>query len=268
MNVSYLERGTGRIAYEVRGDGPLVVALPGMGELRSAYRFTVPALVDAGYRVAVMDLRGHGDSDDGFTSYDDVAAGTDVLALIDHLGQPATIVGSSMGAGASVWAAAEEPTKVTGLALLGPFVRDPQGNPLMPFLLRLLLTKPWGPAAWRAYYRTLYPGRPPADLTEHVARIQQSLRRGDHWRSFVRTTRTSHRPAEERLGQVDTPTLVVMGEKDPDFPDATAEGRFVADRLKGELLLVPNSGHYPMAEYPEIVNPALVRFLDRVHGRG
>ena len=46
-----------------------------MGDLRSVYRFTVPALVDAGYRVATMDLRGHGDSDDSFSTFDDVAAG-------------------------------------------------------------------------------------------------------------------------------------------------------------------------------------------------
>ena len=34
-----------------------------MGDLRSVYRFLAPELVGAGYRVATMDLRGHGDSD-------------------------------------------------------------------------------------------------------------------------------------------------------------------------------------------------------------
>ncbi|MBB4959162.1 alpha/beta fold hydrolase [Micromonospora polyrhachis] len=268
MTTSYLMRDDGRIAYEVHGEGPLVVAVPGMGDLRSAYRFTVPALVEAGYRVATMDLRGHGDSDDGFSRYDDVAVGSDVLALIEHLGGRAFVIGQSMGAGASVWAAAEDPAKVAGLALMGPFVRDPQSNPLMPLLLRLLLLKPWGPAAWQTYYRKLYPGRPPADQAAHLARIRESMRRGDHWRSFIKITRTSHRPAEERLGQVIAPTLVVMGEKDSDFPDPTAEARFVAERLNGELLMVPHSGHYPMAEYPEVVNPVLVSFLNKVYDRG
>ena len=70
-----LDRPEGRIGYDVIGDGPLVVCLPGMGELRSSYRFTVPALTAGGFRVATMDLRGHGDSDATFSAYDDVAAG-------------------------------------------------------------------------------------------------------------------------------------------------------------------------------------------------
>src|SRR3954453_16954488 len=102
--VERIERSEGRIAYEVVGEGPLVVCVPGMGELRSLYRHTVPALAAAGYRVATMDLRGHGDSDATFASYDDVATGGDVLALIEHLGGgPAVVVGNSMGAGAAAW---------------------------------------------------------------------------------------------------------------------------------------------------------------------
>ena len=54
----FLDRGAGRIAYDVIGNGPLVVAVPGMGDLRSTFRHLVPALVDAGFRVATMDLRG------------------------------------------------------------------------------------------------------------------------------------------------------------------------------------------------------------------
>mgnify|MGYP001433918361 CR=1 FL=1 len=266
MTVSYLDRGEGRIAYEVRGTGPLVVCLPGMGDLRSVYRFTVPALVDAGYRVATMDLRGHGDSDDGFSSNDDLALGADTRALVAHLGGPAFIIGNSMGAAGAILAALDNPGDVVGIALIAPFVRDPGFNPLMLLLLRLLLLRPWGPAAWNWYYRRLYVGRPPADLAEHRARIRESLRRGDHWRSFVRTTRTDHTPVWSRLDELRTPTLVVMGEKDPDFPDPVAEARHAADRLNAELLLVPEAGHYPMAEYPEVVNPALIRFVDKVFG--
>jgi pimeloyl-ACP methyl ester carboxylesterase len=265
MITSYLSRAEGRIAYDVQGEGPLVVCLPGMGDLRSVYRFLTPALVTAGYRVATVDLRGHGDSDDGFGAYDDVAAGQDALALIDHLGgNPALLVGNSMGAGASVWAAAEDPGKVAGLVLVGPFVREAKANRLMDLAFKLVLLKPWGPAAWHAYYRKSYPGNPPADLAEHQRRIRQSMHRGDHWRSFIKTTGTSHAPVEARLGQVDVPVLVVMGEKDQDWPDPVAEGRFAAEALKGELLLVPNSGHYPVAEYPDLVNPVVTAFAERV----
>ena len=262
MTTNYLDRGAGRIAYDVQGAGPLVVCLPGMGDLRSVYRFTVPALVDAGYRVASLDLRGHGDSDDGFDAYDDVALAADTLALIDQLGGgPAVIVGNSMGAAAGVLVAADHPDKVAGLALLGPFLRNPRVGAAGRLALKLTLMKPWGPAAWVSYYKRFYPGRPPADLAAHQARIKASLATGDHWRSFVATTATDHAPAERRLGDVKAPALVVMGEKDPDWPDPAAEARWAASSLNASLLLVPGAGHYPQAERPETVNPALVGFL-------
>lgn len=257
----YLARPEGRVAYDVTGAGPLVLCVPGMGDLRSAYRFLAPAMADAGYRVATMDLRGHGDSDATFSSYDDVAAGTDVVALIGELGGPAVVVGNSMGAGAVAWAAAEAPDRVSGLVLIGPFVRQVPVGAMAVLMFRLALMWPWGRAAWLAYYPKLYPGRPPADLEEHRARIRASLRRPGHWQAFAKTTRSSHAPVEARLDEVQAPTLVVMGERDPDFPDPAAEAQLVARRLGGEVLMVPDAGHYPQAEYPEVVTPAVVEFL-------
>jgi pimeloyl-ACP methyl ester carboxylesterase len=261
---AYLARPEGRIAYDVAGDGPLVVCAPGMGDLRSVYRFLAPDLVDAGYRVATMDLRGHGDSDATFSSYDDVAAATDLLALVDELGGSAILVGNSMAAGAAVWAAAEAPDRVSGLVLIGPFVRNTPVGFVARLSFRLALLRPWGPAAWNAYYAKLYPGRPPADLDAHRARIRESLRRPGHWRAFVTTTHTSHAPAEARLDEVRAPALVVMGERDPDFPDPAAEARLVAERLNGKVVMVPGAGHYPQAEFPEIVTELVVEFLRRV----
>jgi len=91
------------------------------------------------------------------------------------------------------------------------------------------------------------------------------MRHGDHWRSFVETTRTSHAPVEARLDEVQAPALVVMGEKDQDWPDPVAEARFIAEALDAEVLLVADAGHYPVAEYPELVNPAVIEFANRVH---
>jgi len=263
----YLERPEGRIAYDVSGEGPLVICAPGMGDLRQVFRFLAPELVEAGCRVATMDLRGHGESDATFSAYDDVAAASDLLALVEHLGGPAVLVGSSMSAGAAVLAAAERPDLVSGLVLAGPFVRNAPVGLAQRVAFRLGLLRPWGPAAWNAWYAKLYPGRPPADLDGHRARIRDLHRRPERWRAFVATTRTSHAPAEARLGDVRAPALVVMGERDPDFPDPAAEAVFVAERLNAEVLIVPNAGHYPQAEYPEIVTPAVVRFLEGVARR-
>ena len=84
-NTEYVDRPEGRVGYDVAGEGPLVVLVPGMGDLRAAYRFLAPALREVGYRVACTDLRGHGDSDVTFSSYGDVETAGDVLALIEQL---------------------------------------------------------------------------------------------------------------------------------------------------------------------------------------
>jgi len=254
-----LRRPEGSLAYDVAGEGPLVICLPGMGRLRSSFRFTAPALAEAGFRVATLDLRGHGDSDATFSAYDDVAAATDALALVEELdGGPAVLVGSSMSAGAAVWAAAERPEAVAGLALLGPFVRNPPMNPLLSLAFRAAMAGPWAPAVWHGYLPSLSPGRRPADFEQHRAQIRASMRRPGRAAAFRATTRTSHAPAEERLDQVSAPTLVVMGAADPDFKDPAAEAAWIAERLHAETMIVPEAGHYPHEDHPEAVNARLV----------
>jgi pimeloyl-ACP methyl ester carboxylesterase len=262
-STAYLDRPGGRIAYDVTGNGPLVICLPGMGDVRSVYRFLAAALADAGFRVATMDLRGHGDSDATFDAYDDVAAGSDLIALAKHIGGRTVFIGNSMGAGAACWAAAEEPHLTGGLVLIGPFVRDGAANPFGTLLFRLALLRPWGPAAWHAYFSSLYPTRHDAEFEAHMTEVTRSLHRAAYWEAFRATTRTSHAPAETRLGEVRAPTLVVMGDKDPDFPDPAAEANWIAQRLACEVLMVADAGHYPQAEFPEIVSPAVVQFLRR-----
>ncbi|MDQ1130740.1 alpha/beta fold hydrolase [Microbacterium sp. SORGH_AS_0888] len=264
LAVHRLSRPGGRIAYRIEGEGPLVVCIPGMGELSSSYRFVVPALTAAGFRVATMDLRGHGDSDTTFDSYDAAAAGSDALALLAHLGGDGILVGNSMGAGAAVWAAAEDPALVRGIALLGPFVRNTAINPLAAALFRVAMGGPWAAAAWLGYLPTLYPLETPADFAAHRDDIRAWLRTPGAARAFRRTTRTDHAPAAARIERVAAAALVVMGTADPDFPDPEDEARWIADRLNARLLLIDGGGHYPQAESPDLVGPALVDFAREV----
>jgi pimeloyl-ACP methyl ester carboxylesterase len=222
----------------------------------------VPALEDLGYRVATMDLRGHGESDTTFEAFDGAAAGHDIVALLEHLGSgPAVVIGNSMAGGSGVWAAAERPDLVAGLILSGPFVRDASVGRLAELSFRIALLRPWGPRAWNAWYGRLYTGRPPEDLDAHRARIRENLAQPGRWDAFIRTTHTSHAYAEARLDDVAAPVLVVMGESDPDFGDPAAEARFIGERLDGRVVVVPRAGHYPHAEYPEVVTPEIERFL-------
>ena len=47
-----------------------------------------------------------------------------------------------------------------------------------------------------------------------------------------------------------------MGDHDPDFPDPTIEARWITDTLRGELLMVPDAGHHPHSQRPDLVGPA------------
>lgn len=262
----HLPRPGGTIAVEFVGTGPLVVCIPGMGDLRSTFRHLVPALVASGHRVATMDLRGHGDSTAQFREYGDRATAGDVVALLDRLGEPAALVGNSMGAAAAVLAAAERPASARALILIGPFVRNTPTPLARRLAWRLAMARPWAARVWRMALPSLYAGTRPDDLAEHVARIAASMRRPGHAAAFARTTRTSHADAEQALGQVrpGTPALVVMGAADPDFADPAAEARWVADRLGADVVMVPEAGHYPQAQRPDVVGPAIVAVLDRI----
>jgi pimeloyl-ACP methyl ester carboxylesterase len=264
-STAYLARPDGRVAYEVDGEGPLVVLVPGMGDLRAAYRFLAPVLRAAGYQVASTDLRGHGDSDTTFTAYGDEETAGDVTALIEALGGPAVVVGNSMGAGAAALVAAQHPELVAGLVLVGPFVRNGQTGAAQRLLLRLAMARPWAASSWKSYLPKLYAGRRPEDFDEYRSRVVASLRRPGYAKAFSATTRTDHDPVEARLGDIAAPTLVVMGDQDPDFPDPAAEAGWIAAALSGEVVMVPDAGHYPQSQQPEITARAVVAFLGSVY---
>ncbi|MGZ4532506.1 MAG: alpha/beta fold hydrolase [Mycobacteriaceae bacterium] len=265
---TYLTRPEGLLAYDVAGAGPLVVLVPGMGDLRATYRFLAPALREAGYRVACADLRGHGDSETTFTTYGDAETADDVLALIEELGGPAVVVGNSMAAGAAVLAAAQRPELVHGLVLVGPFVRDGKVGALQRLLFRVAVARPWAAVSWKLYLPKLYAGRPPADFDEYRGQVVGSLRRPGYAKAFSLTTRTSHAPAEARLADVLAPTLVVMGEQDPDFPDPQVEADWIGHALRAEVVMVPEAGHYPQSQRPDITADAVLRFLGTLNERG
>ena len=264
-NTRYLDRPGGRVGYDVAGEGPLVVLVPGMGDLRAAYRFLAPALRAAGYRVASTDLRGHGDSDATFSSYGDEQTAGDVVALICELGGPAVIVGNSMAAGSAVLAAAQRPELVSGLVLVGPFVRNPSVGAGRRVLLRVAMAPLWAAISWKSYLPKLYAGRRPADFGEYRDQVVASLRRPGYARAFSLTTRTSHAAAEARLADVTAPALIVMGEQDPDFGDPAGEAAWIAQAIGAQVVMVPEAGHYPQSQRPDITTGAVLRFLATVH---
>lgn len=145
MDTKFFERAEGTLAYDDSGgDGEFVLMLPGMGALRSEYRYLAPKISEAGYRAVTVDLRGHGDSSAGWATYDIPSVGRDILALIDHLNAgPAHVIGTSLSPGAIIWAAAEEPEAVRSMTLIGAFVRTPKTKLFERLLFPVMMNGPW-----------------------------------------------------------------------------------------------------------------------------
>jgi pimeloyl-ACP methyl ester carboxylesterase len=113
-----------------------------------------------------------------------------------------------------------------------------------------------------------YSGRRPADFGEYRDQVIASMRRPGFAKAFSRTTRTSHDAAQARLADVTAPALVIMGEQDPDFPDPRAEADWIARALRAQVVMVPEAGHYPQSQRPDITGDAVLRFLGTARGRG
>ncbi len=268
MNTRYLEVQDGKIAFEEAGEdagsGPLVICVPGMGDLRAEYRFLAPRLAAAGYRVVSMDLRGQGESSTNWTDFSVSAIGSDVLTLIRYLeAGPAMVIGASYGAGAALWAAAEAPGLVQGLVLISPFARG-EGSWLSKLFYSALLARPWGPGIWLRYFSKLYPTRKPADFAQYCATLQANLEEPGRMEAFQRMITASNSGSEARLSRIKAPTLVVMGSKDPDFKDPAAEAEWVAGQVKGAYQVISGAGHYPHAEMPEAAGPLVLSFSQSV----
>jgi pimeloyl-ACP methyl ester carboxylesterase len=277
----YVDVPGGRIAYEVVGRGPLVVLSPGMGDIRSTYRFLAPLIAAAGYRVACVDLRGHGDSSTGWDSYSRTDTAGDLIAVVEKLGGPAVIVGQSFSGGAATIAAAANPDLIGAIVEVDPFTRDPDLS--MGALLRndhnyrrgafrlgrFLVTG--SVRAWSKYLDVAYPGRKPADWDAYLAALKANLSEPGRVRSTQKMAAAKPTDAAAQLPNVRCPVLVVMGSDDSDFADPEAEAATIVRLLPtglGRYEMIAGAGHYPHAQYPQEVADVVLPFLAEHHHAG
>jgi pimeloyl-ACP methyl ester carboxylesterase len=238
-----------------------------MLDLRSELRFLVPLLVEAGFRVVTVDQRGMGETSGAWPEYGSIPLARDLIALIRHLDAgPAIIYGTSNGAAAGVYVAAEEPGLVRGLVLAAPFVRDGKISWIQRRLMGIMripfLTLP----IYMSYFPKWEPKQPRTpDFDEQLAKLKANLAqpgRRDVITAYL--LQQTHREAEARLAKVTVPSLVIMGTADVDWPDPEAEARWIVSRLGSELLLLEGAGHHPHVEYPAEVAQAVVRFAEEL----
>jgi pimeloyl-ACP methyl ester carboxylesterase len=272
----YLTVEGGTLAYELTGaSGPLVVLAHGIGDSRDAYRFVAPALAAAGHRVAAVDLRGCGESSVGWASYSRTDIAGDLIALVNHLGGPAVLVGHSISGGAATIAAAKAPTLVTAVVELAPFTRKQGFAPgdLRVARYRRGMSSLFGTGvfgsirSWKKYLDLAYPGPKPEDWQASLDRIEAMLGEPGRMKVLRLMTRSAPVDAGAQLGNVRCPVLVVEGTLDPDWASPQAEGEAIVTALPaglGRLEMIAGAGHYPHAQFPSQVVTLVQSFLESV----
>ncbi|NNF16476.1 MAG: alpha/beta hydrolase [Gammaproteobacteria bacterium] len=118
--------------------GPAVVLCHGFPELAYSWRFQIPALAAAGYRVLAPDMRGFGHSDRpaSVSDYGLQDLCLDVTGVLDHFGITQSVVVGHDWGGAVAWALPlRHPDRVRGVAGINtPFTpRNPRYRPMESF---------------------------------------------------------------------------------------------------------------------------------------
>ena len=161
-------------------------------------------------------------------------------------------------------AATDAPNEIAAIALIGPFVRPTPRKWWENAAFAAMLAPPWGKGIWVRYYRkNLYPGPKPADHDSYVTALSDNLGEKGRMSSLRGLASNRHQESGRRIERVSQPVLVVMGTADPDFPDAEAEANDLGKLMGAEVLLVDGSGHYPQAENPGEVAPAIIDLVRR-----
>ncbi len=273
-----LSIGRNTIAYDLIGEGPLVVLAHGIGDSRHSYRFLAPALAAAGYRVANVDIRGCGDSSLGWDGYSRTDIAGDLVAVVRHLGGPAVIIGQSISGGAASIAAATAPELISGVIELAPFTRAQsfdlgglfRARRFRAGFVQLAKVLVAGSLpAWKKYLDLALPTKP-ADWDAELARIEAKLSEPGRMAALQAMCKANPGDAGAALAKVTCPVLIVEGTLDPDWADPRAEGeKIVAELPKGlgELAVIEGAGHYPHAQTPDQVLALAVPFLARTLAR-
>jgi pimeloyl-ACP methyl ester carboxylesterase len=177
-------------------------------------------------------------------------------------GGPAVLVASSYVGGAATLASILEPALVSGIVLLGGFIRE-EPPTLSSRILKRFMASPIARGMWPAYYASLYTSAKPVDLDDHVAAVKKNIGEPGRWKALGRMILADNTATDARVGEVTVPSLVVIGGADPDFTKPADEIDYARRSFAGhvEALLVDGAGHYPHVERPDLVSPRLVSFL-------
>lgn len=247
------------------GGGQPVVLIHGIGASMYNWRYALPPLVTAGYRVIAFDNRGFGFSEQPAHGYHNADYVRLVVALLDSLGiSSAVLVGHSMGGTIAAEVALTHPDRVRGLVLIdaaGYGMRWPGVLTLArwPFIGGIA-TAFRGRWVTRRIVRSTFadPSRvTESDVDQYYASVAEP-NFGRALRGVLREFRFDSLGG--RLARVQTPTLILWGDADRWIP-ASVGARFARELPRSEFVVVERSGHNAHEESPGRVNRLLLDFL-------
>ena len=250
-----------------------VIMLHGSGPGASGwanFHRNVQPLVDAGYRVILMDCPGWSKSDPivctGSRSELNARA---LKGLMDALGiARAHLVGNSMGGHSANAFALNYPERVGKLVLMGGGTGGPSQSVPMPTegikLLNALYREPTIENLKKMMSIFVFDTR---DLTEALfeARLNNMLSRRDHLDNFVKSLEANPKQFPDfgpRLGEIAAPTLIVWGRNDR-FVPMDAGLRLLAGIAGSELHIYRDCGHWAQWEHADSFNQLVLNFLAR-----
>lgn len=242
-----------------------------------AAAFSVPAYLSdslfqrlgrAGYRVIRFDYYGRGWSDRPKTTYDLMLFERQLTELLDSLkvSGPVDLVGLSFGAAIVTNFADRRPDRVRSLIYIDPVFNTgrqlpPEERSAFAWDVHMVFRGGTEDMAAGQLYDFLHPERHPDWVDRY--RVQQQFR---GTRDALRRTRAAIAAAPHqaeqirRVGANARPVLIVWGRQDSGAPIAESAALLVA-LPRATFIAVDSAGHLPHLEQPDIVVPAIVRFL-------
>jgi non-heme chloroperoxidase len=250
-----------RLHYAEQGNptGEAIVFLHGYSDSWFSFSRVLP-LLSPEYHVFALTQRGHGDSDKPECCYapDDFAA--DVDAFMEKVGiEEATVVGVSTGALFSQRAALSYPRRLSRLVLIG--AQTPANEDVVGLVGEVRALEDPVPAEFvRGFQESTVQQPVPQEFLDTV--VSESLKLPARvWRDYLEQAVLSiDRNYVLELREIDVPTLILWGERDPLFPREEQER--LAEAIPGASLKVyPDTGHAVHWDRPEWVARDLEEFM-------
>jgi pimeloyl-ACP methyl ester carboxylesterase len=240
------------------GAAPIAVLVHGMAtdSLASWYLTLAHPLANAGLRVIMYDLRGHGHTErppEGYTLddfVDDLAA---LLSALDVTG-PVHLLGNSFGGTIAFGYAVRHPERVAAIAAV-------ESSPPTTTWLDQVARQLDQAAAYLPREHALEEIR--AERGELASRRAKTAREVLATTSLVRDLPASRLPAEERISAIRCPVLGIYGGDSPMAALAPDVRRLLP---QARIVTVPGYRHYLLVDAPNTVRDIVLPWLRQIHG--